>query len=331
MKAVVMTGPGGPEVLSVVDIPCPEPLGAHDVRIRVHAAGVNPIDAKVRQSALYHPDRLPAVLGCDGAGIVDATGPKVTRFQPGDPVYFFCDGIGGALGTYAEFTVVHEEYVARKPERLSMTDAAALPLVLVTAWEALFYRGGLTPDETVLVHGGAGGVGHIAVQLAASLGARVIATARTAAQDFVRALGASYTINYAAQDFVEAVRELTNGSGAALVLDPVGGATFNRSLEAITLYGRIITLLQSPFDEALLKKGRIRTATIHYVLILSPILFADHVARVRQRRILEAGARLVDCGRLRVHVSEVLPLSQAKSAHERIEAGHRMGKLVLEV
>ncbi|MHB1952065.1 MAG: zinc-binding dehydrogenase [Acidiferrobacteraceae bacterium] len=312
-------------------MPVPELVGAHDLRIRLHAAGVNPIDAKVRQSALYYPDRLPAVLGCDGAGIVDATGPAVTRFRPGDAVYFFGDGIGGTQGAYAEFIVMHEDYVARKPERLSMTDAAALPLALITAWEALFYRGALMPSETVLIHAAAGGVGHIAVQLAAGHGARVIATGSSQAAEFLQDLGARHVIDYRARDFVEAVREITAGAGVALVLDAVGGATFNRSFEALAPYGRIATLLLSAFDEALLKQGRIRNATVHYVLVLSPILFQDHAARVRQRLILEIGARLVDSGRLRVHVSAVFPLSQARAAHERIETGHQTGKLVLRI
>jgi NADPH:quinone reductase len=329
MQAIVMTAAGGPEVLQVVDVPVPELSGDHDVRVRLLAAGVNPIDTKVRQTALYHPDRLPAVLGCDGAGVVDAVGPAVTRFKPGDEVYFFNNGIGGAPGNYAELTLVHEDYLAAKPKRLSMVEAAALPLVLITAWEGLFDRGRLHPEEAVLVHAGAGGVGHIAVQLASNIGARVAATASSAKADFVRGLGAEAVIDYRQENFAEAAKRWSGGRGVDLVLDTVGGETFNQSFTALALYGRISTLVQSPFDANLLKYGRARCASIHYILMLAPLIWGDPAARVRQRQILEAGARLADAGRLQVHVAETLPLAQARRAHELVETGHTTGKVVL--
>lgn len=331
MKAIVMTAPGTPDVLRLVDMPRPEIQSPNEMRVRLHAAGVNPIDAKLRQSALYYPERLPAVLGCDGAGVVEAVGGAVSRFRPGDEVYFFNNGIGGAPGNYAEYAVIDADFAAPKPRNASMAEAAALPLVLITAWEALFERGRLRAEETVLIHAGAGGVGHIAVQLASNSGARVLATASVAKTDFVRALGVRDVIDYRHDDFVRICRELTAGRGADLILDTVGGDTFNRSLEAVSLYGRIATLLQSPFDAELLKQGRLRNVGIDYVLMLAPLYLGDRGARIRQRRILEAGTRLVEAGKLKVHVSTVLPLAQAARAHELIETGRSLGKIVLSI
>ena len=234
MRAMLMTAAGGPEVLqlagnlAVPDLPSPSHL-----LVRLHAAGVNPIDTKVRKLHTYYPNNLPAILGCDGAGVVEAAGGSVTRFKPGDEVYFFNNGLGSDPGTYAEYTVVHEDHVAAKPGNISMEEAAAAPLALITAWEALMDRGQLKDGHTVLIHAGAGGVGHIAIQLARNAGAFVATTVSNAIKaEFVTSLGAELAINYTTEDFADAVLDWTDGMGVKLVLDTVGGPTFCRSFAA---------------------------------------------------------------------------------------------------
>ncbi len=166
MKAVVMTAVGGPEVLEPRELPRPGLRGPRDLLIRLRAAGVNPVDTKLRARGTYYPDRLPAILGLDGAGVVEETGPEASLYRPGDAVAFCYGGLGDHPGTYAEYAVVDERFVAPKPEGLGFAEAAALPLVGITAWESLHERAHLGSGQRVLVHAGAGGVGHVAVQLA---------------------------------------------------------------------------------------------------------------------------------------------------------------------
>jgi NADPH2:quinone reductase len=326
-----MTAAGGPEVLAPATLPEPVVADAHQLRVRVHAAGVNPVDTKVRQLHYFHPNNLPAILGCDGAGVVDAVGSSVTRFRPGDEVYFFNNGLGGAPGSYAEYTLVDEDCAARKPTRLSMVEAAAVPLVLITAWEALD-RAGLAAGERVLVHAGAGGVGHVAVQLACLRGARVAATISDEAKARVaRSLGAEHTIDYRALDFAAETMRWTGGDGADVVVDTVGGATFCKSFAALRLYGRIATLLSTACELADVNRARLRNLTVAYVQMTAPSFLGDARARRAQTRILEQGAALFDRGDLRILVREVLPLADAARAHRMIEAGHTTGKVVLRV
>jgi NADPH:quinone reductase len=171
-----MNAPGESEVLTVADIPLPALTSPCSVLAKLHAAGVNPIDTKVRKLNIYHPDKLPSILGCDGAGVVEAIGSSVTRVRLGDEVFFFNNGLGYPPGSYAEYTVVQEDYLALKPKNLSMVEAAATPLALITAWEALVIRGDLKEGQSMLIHGGAGGVGHIAIQLAHYFDALVATT-----------------------------------------------------------------------------------------------------------------------------------------------------------
>jgi NADPH:quinone reductase len=175
MRAVLMTAVGGPEVLKVADLPEPEIAAEHDVRVRLRAAGVNPVDTKLRAGGTIG-GTLPAVLGWDGAGVVERTGPAVTRGRPGDEVYFCDGGFGPTPGTYQDVKIVDERYLARKPQRLSFAEAAAAPLVTITAWEALRGRARVSDGQSVPVQAGAGGVGHMSVQLARLAGARVATT-----------------------------------------------------------------------------------------------------------------------------------------------------------
>ncbi|NCA72199.1 MAG: alcohol dehydrogenase, partial [Sphingobacteriia bacterium] len=214
MKAIEIRETGGPSVLQAVERPRPEIGAPDDVLVKLKAAGVNPVDTKIRRNGALLPDGLPAVLGCDGAGVVEATGPGVTRFKPGDEVWLCWGGIGGAVGNYAEYILLDAALVQAKPREIGFVEAAAAPLVLLTAWEALHDRARITQGQRVLIHGGAGGVGHVAIQLAKSAGARVCTTVSSPEKaDFAHALGAEYCINYLEEDLVEAVMDWSEGQG----------------------------------------------------------------------------------------------------------------------
>jgi NADPH2:quinone reductase len=334
MKAILATAPGGIEVLQLRDVPKPELPSPHHLHVKLAAAGVNPVDTKLRAKPTYHPDKLPAILGCDGAGVVEAVGDQVTRFKVGDEVYF-CNGgignnLGGETGNYAEYTTLHEEYCATKPANLSLQDSAALPLVLITAWESLVERAELRTGQTILIHAAAGGVGHIALQLAHHLGARVAVTVSDERKaELARSLGADRIIDYREQDFVQETLDWTDGKGADVVFDTVGGETYIRSLNAARIGGHVVSVLATPLSQADVQLARLRNLTLGFELMLTPQALNLHDERVRQRRILEEGAALVEAGQLRVHVSHRFPLELAAEAHRLIEAGHTTGKIVL--
>ena len=332
MKAILMTAAGGPEVLQLCEIATPDLPSPHHLRVKLSAAGVNPLDAKLRTKPVYFPDRLPAILGCDGAGVVDEAGSAVTRFKTGDEVYFCNGGIGDEPGCYAQYTTLHEDYCAAKPANLSLQESAALPLVLLTVWEALIDRAHLQPGQTVLIHAAAGGVGHIAVQLAHHLGARIAVTVSDDKKaGLVQGLGAEKIIYYRDQDFVQEVLDWTSGSGIDVVLDTVGGDTFLRSLKATHIGGKVVSLLSTPMQLADTQLARLRNLSLCYELMLTPQVMNLHNERVRQRVILEQGAQLVDAGKLGVLVSQVLPLEEAAQAHRLIEQGSALGKIVLRI
>ena len=331
MKAIVMNAPGAPDVLQLADWPMPAIGGGRDMLVRVRAAGVNPLDTKVRKLHFMYPDHLPAILGCDGAGVVEAVGSEVRRFRPGDEVYFFNGGLGREPGTYAQYTIVDERHAAPKPRSLSMLEAAAAPLVLITAWEALVERMVLRPGETVLIHAGAGGVGHLAVQLARHVGARVAATVSGADKAaLVADLGAELAIDYRQEDFVAAAMRWTGGTGADGVLDTVGGPTFSKSFGATRMYGRVVTVLSTACELADVNRARLRNLTVGYVQMSAPAYLGLPDGRARQPAILEEGAALFDCGALRM-VVRALPLHEAAQAHRMVEEGHMTGKLVLAI
>lgn len=332
MKAVVITAPGGPEVLELHDLSIPELPSPQHIRVRLYAAGINPVDFKMRRRGTFAPDKLPAIPGCDGAGVVDAVGSGVSRFRPGDEVFFYNGGIGLEPGNYAEFTVIHEEYAAAKPKSLSMEEAAALPLVFITDWEALFDRARLQPGQTVLIHGGAGGTGHIAVQLAHARGLRVAATVRGDERAaWVRSLGAEKIIDYSQEDFVQAALAWTDGRGVDAVYDTVGGETFARSFNAARVYGQVVTLLEPVLSKEEVGLAKLRNLSLSYELMLSPEILHLHEARVAQRRMLDEAARMADAGQLTVKVAQALPLEHAPELHRAIEAGSMTGKLVLRI
>lgn len=329
MKAIQMLAPGGPEQLRYGEVPEPQLQDPHQVKVRLKAAGVNPVDAKLRTRGLLYPDALPAILGCDGSGVVVEVGEAVTRLRVGDEVWYCNGGLGGAPGNYAEYSLVDEADARLKPASLGFPQAAAAPLVLITAWEALYDRAGLREGQTVLVHGGAGGVGHVAVQLARLRGARVCATVGSeGAAARVSALGGERVVRHDQEDFVAAVMDWTQGRGVDVALDIMGGEVFQRSLGAMAHYGSLVTLLD-PGPDIDWKEARNRNLRIGFELMLTPLLGGLPQARAHQGEILDQCARWCDEGRLHLEVAGTYPLQEAAAAHRAIETGHTHGKLVL--
>ncbi len=329
MKAVLMNAPGEPAVLQMGTVPTPTIQQDTELRVRLKAAGVNPIDTKLRQRGTFFPDRLPAILGCDGAGIVEAVGASVKQFQPGDEVYFCNGGLGGHPGNYAEWAIVDARFAARKPTTLSFAAAAAAPLVLITAWEALYDRGNLQSGQRVLIHAGAGGVGHVAVQLARLRGAIVSTTVSNDTKAaFVQTLGASHIINYKETDVAQAAMDWTHGQGVDLTFDTVGGAVLSQSFAATKMYGDIVTILE-PDPTTNWKLARTRNQRLGFELMLLPMLQGLVEAQQAQANILQQCAQLIDSGQLQIHVSQTFPLADAAAAHRALESGSTTGKLVL--
>lgn len=329
MKAVLMTSTGSPEVLQLQDIPKPTISSDRDLLVRLKAAGINPIDTKLRQRGTFYPDRMPAVLGCDGAGIVEAVASGVKNFQVGDEVYFCNAGLGGHPGNYAEYTVVDERFVAQKPTSLSFAEAAAAPLVLITAWEALYDRGGLQAGQKTLIHAGAGGVGHVAIQLAKLQGAEVATTVSTQEKaDFVRQLGANQVIFYQQTDFVQATLDWTQGQGVDLAFDTIGDPLFMQTFPAVRVYGDIVTIL-SPSANTDWKVARNRNLRMSLELMLTPMLEGLVQAQRAQAKILQQCARLIDTGKLKIQLTQTFPLAEAAQAHHLLESGSMLGKIAL--
>lgn len=331
MRAILMTDAGPVDVLQLAEVDEPQISSPTQIKVRLKAASVNPVDTKLRNRGVFYPDALPAILGCDGAGEVVETGDKVTRFIKGDDVWFCHGGLGGEEGNYAEYTVLDEKEAEMKPARISYEQAAALPLVAITAWEALFDRAGLKARQSVLIHAGAGGVGHVAIQLAKSAGARVCTTVSTDEKaKFVKRLGADRVIRYQDCDFVEEVMQWTNGEGVDVVLDSVGGETFQRSMSAARVYGHVNTLLD-PGTDIDWEEARNRNLSVSFTLMLTPALMDLAEARRRQGKILHRCAKLITDFKLKPTVSDVLPLKDAAVAHQMIEQGHVEGKIVLSI
>ena len=328
MRAVLMTKTGAPDVLECQEIATPEIRSSSEMLIRIQAAGINPVDTKFRQG-LYPITNLPAVLGCDGSGIVEEIGSDVSKFQVDDEVYFFHGGVGQSQGNYAEFRTIEERFVAHKPTNLSFIEAAAAPLALITAWESLHDRAQIKAGQNVLIHAGAGGVGHLAIQLAKLAGANVCTTISSNEKaEFVQSLGADMTINYKRQDVVEAVMDWTDGNGVDVVMDNVGGKLIEASFPAIAHYGHFVTLLL-PDRNTDWTVARQRNVAIHLEIMLSPLLFDLKDAQKHQTFILEECARYFDEGKLKIHVSKSMPLAEAANAHTEIESGTTTGKIVL--
>jgi NADPH:quinone reductase len=329
MRAVLMTAVGGPEVLQLAKLPKPQITADHDVRVRLRAAGINPVDYKLRSGGTIGGS-LPAILGWDGAGVVESTGSAVTRVRPGDEVYFCDGGFGPAPGTYQEAKIVDERYLARKPRQLSFTEAAAAPLVTITAWEALVERARVSQGQHVLVQAGAGGVGHMSVQIARLAGARVATTVTPGPKtELAASLGAELCIDYTREDVGERLRGWTGTGGADVVHDTVGGKTFTSSFSLVRPYGDLVSNVESPWEEQAITAMHDRNLRVSFTWMPAPSVFGWPEHRERQRAILEQAARRFDAGELRVAVGAVFPLEQAADAHHALEAGQVLGKAVL--
>ncbi|ACU73434.1 Alcohol dehydrogenase GroES domain protein [Catenulispora acidiphila DSM 44928] len=308
MRAVSQDSFGDPTVLHAVEVPVPALLPS-EVLVRVHATGVNPVDAMVRSGAFAMLGQPPFVLGWDVSGVVEETVPGVTRFEVGDEVYGmpFFPRAGNA---YAEYVAVPSRQLARKPAAIDHDHAAALPLAGLTAWQALVDAAGVSEGDKILIHAGGGGVGHLAVQIAKARGAHVVATASAAKHDFVLGLGADEVIDYRAVDITEAIK------GMDVVLDTVGGAVGRQSIEVLRPGGLLLTIVDRMDRE-------LRAATIDAGRRFAGITVEpDYVG-------LEALAALVDAGKLRPYVEHAIPLDDAAKAHELIESGRTQGKIVL--
>ncbi len=331
MKAILMTDAGSPEVLQLQEVPQPSIEKDTEILVRLRAAGVNPIDTKLRQRGTFYPDQMPAILGCDGAGVVEAVGSGVQRFQVGDEVYFCAGGLGEhRTGNYAQLAVVDERMVARKPSSLSFAEAAAAPLVLITAWEALYDRGRLEAGQRVLIHAGAGGVGHVAIQLVKLKGAEVCTT--VGSQDkarLARQFGADHSILYKQTDFVQAALDWTGGEGVDLAFDTVGGKTFYDTFPAVRVYGDVVTILEPDPTHINWKTARSRNLRISLELMLTPMLQGLVAAQQHQAEILNQCATWIDEGKLKIHLSQTFPLQDAAAAHKALETGSTTGKIAL--
>jgi NADPH:quinone reductase len=326
MRAMVLEQHGTPDVLQPAELPIPVP-GRHDLLVEVHATSVNPVDTKVRAGGgAARP--LPIVLGYDASGVVRACGSDVQGWREGDLVFGYPNLFGP--GANAEYTLLDARAAAPKPASVDHATAAVLPLVGLTAWEALHDRARIQPAQTVLIHAGAGGVGHVAVQLARLVGCRVITTAgRPESIAFCRdVLGADEVIDYTQADFVGRVHELSGGRGVDVVLDTVGGDSFRRSIDCVAPGGQLVTILAStPGDRAPLLLYR--SITVHYEFMGMRV--ASNRNPERQGAILSAVGNLVDRGLVRAHVSARYPLEQLSSAHRQIETGHTVGKVAVVV
>lgn len=330
-EAIVMRGTGGPEVLEPATITLPWPGRDDEVLVRLRAASVNPADTFLRQLGPYVGDGQDCVLGHDGAGVVEATGPAVTGVKPGDAVCFCNGGIGATAGTYAHHAVVPEGLLVPIPENVDFIHAAALPLVFITLWEAFYERARVRPGEHVLVHGAAGGTGHIGVQVARLLGARVAATAGTSERArFAGDLGAECTIVHRDRDFVAVAREWTAGRGLDVALDNVGEQVMLGTLSAMATYGRVVTLMGTPGDTEALDAYN-GNLDILNVMMLTPMWRGMEARQRAQAGMVALGMQWLNDGRLKIHVHDTWPLARVAAAHSALEAGGIRGKIVLKI
>jgi len=328
MRAMAQREYGGPEVLRLEELPEPV-LRDTDILVAVHATSVNPVDTKVRARATV-PRDFPLVLGYDVSGIVVRCGAGVTQWQPGDEIFAAPNLF--RPGANAELVALDARSAARKPAALDDAAAAALPLVSQTAWQALHLRARIAPGQSVLIHAGAGGVGHIAVQLAKLHGCRVITTAgRDESLAFCRdVLRADEVIDYGREDVVEKVKALTGGRGVPVAFDTVGGDVFVQCLDSIAINGHVVTILGGSPD--LRQRGQhllYRNATISYEFMGIPT--AHEIEPERPGRILATIAKLTDAGALRPEVRHRFPLERLAEAHRQVETGRTVGKVAVTV
>lgn len=325
MRAAILDGAKQPFRLASVARPSP----AHgEVLVRIAASAVNPLDTKIRAGVAAHARHpFPAILGIDLAGTVAAVGSDVTAFREGDEVFGMTGGVGGVQGSLAEYAAVDAALLAKKPKNVGMREAAALPLIFITAWEGLVDRGAVRSGQNVLIQGGAGGVGHAAVQLALSVGARVFATGSAESLSYIQKLGAT-PIDYRATTVEQYVAEHTGGRGFDLVYDNVGGATLDASFNAITRFGHVVSALG--WGTHALAPLSFRGGTYSGVFTLLPLLTGEGGAH--HGEILREAAKLVEAGKLRPRLDpRRFNLSNIDAAHAAIEDRSAKGKILVDI
>jgi NADPH:quinone reductase-like Zn-dependent oxidoreductase len=326
MRAAVLREFGAPLRVDEIEQPT---AGTGQVLVRIVASGVNPLDTKIQAGKAPHARvQPPAVLGLDLAGVVAAVGPDVTTFEPGDEVYGLTGGVGDLQGSLAEYAAVDARLVARKSRALSMHEAAALPLALITSWEGLIDRAQVHAGQKVLVQGGAGGVGHVAIQIARSRGAEVYATGGPSSMEVIQRLGA-VPIDYSAVSTEEYVARYTAGEGFDIVADNVGGPTLDASFAAVrTYHGHVVSALG--WGSHSLAPLSFRGATYSGVFTLLPMLTGQ--GRDHHGEILREGAALADAGELRPRLDpRRFTLDTVREAHDLVASGTAQGKVVVEI
>ncbi|MBX3180899.1 MAG: zinc-dependent alcohol dehydrogenase family protein [Candidatus Hydrogenedentes bacterium] len=318
MKAIVLKSFGGPESFELCDVPKPVP-GAGQVLVRVHATSINPLDFQIRRGDYPDLVQLPAITGHDVSGVVEEVGPGVNAFSPGDEVWYTPQIFDGP-GSYAEYHVAGESIVGKKPPTLSHLEAASLTLVGGTVWEALVVRAALRVGESILVHGGAGGVGHVAIQLAKAMGARVFTTVSEAKFEFAQSLGADVLIDYKREDYVDAVMRETGGRGVDVVFDTIGGDTLSRSPDTLAQLGRVVSIVDTAQPQNVIQAWG-KNASYHFVF-------------TRQNRgKLDELSALIERGQMKPHIGAIYPLSDIPLAHARLETPNNgiQGKIAIAV
>lgn len=337
MRAVIASEAGGPEVLRYTEVERPVIRRPTDVLVRVFAAGVNPGDCQNRaygapSYAAGEGGSRFSIFGMDGVGVIEQVGEGITHLRPGDAVWYYDGGYANRHGSYAEYKVVDGRYVAHKPDSLDFVTAAALPVVGLTAWEAVVERAAVSAGQFVLVHGGAGGLGHIAIQLARERGARVAATVSSPEKArLARALGAELVLDYRLSDVRQAVAEWSGKDGADAVFDFVGRENFANSIELVAPYGSLVNTVVADWPRGDNMLAEYRNISIRFVNIGLPQVTGKLEYRLRQAGVLAQLARMVDEKRLTVHLDRVYPLREVAEAHRALEAGEIMGRVVVSI
>jgi NADPH2:quinone reductase len=326
MKAIILHAHGGPELFRIEDRPKPEIKPGH-VLIRVAASSVNPVDFKIRQGLIPIGPELPGILHGDMSGTVEEVGEGVEGFTEGDEVYGCIGGFKDLPGVLADYALADARLLARKPTNLSMIEAAALPLVTITAWNALMDRAQVSEGQRVLVHAAAGGVGHIALQIAKAAGAEVHVTASSEEKIALgRELGADVGINYKEATVEEYIADHTNGEGYDVVFDTVGTTRLDDSFQAAKIGGTVVSIATRSTHD--LTHLHVRALTLHVVFMLLPL--ARNIGREHHGAILRQATQLVEAGKLRPHLhTEVFPFERVGDAHALLESGGTFGKIVL--
>lgn len=320
MKAIVIKNYGGPEALTLTEVETPSITDENQVLVKVRATSVNPLDYQVRRGDYAALFDLPITTGHDISGDIIAVGKSVKKWKPGDKVYY-SPQFGGS-GSYAEYHLTNEFSLSKMPEGLSYEEAAAMPLIGGTVWEMLVVRAQLKKGESILILGGAGGVGTLAIQVAKALGAFVYTTGQRVLYEKLQELGADIIFDHHHQNYIDEIQTHTHGKGVDVIIDTVGGTTLSDAPLALANYGRIVTLVDIPQPQNLINAWE-KNATYHFVF--------TRQSRDELHHITE----LIEAGHIKPVVDSIYPIEEVKDAHQRMEDSKRdrplLGKIVLSL